>query len=222
MPDITTETSLRGWGWGAEALPQTLGEETQPGSSVRNLLFRRSSLSSRRQGGCFTRGCSLLLEGSVGSQCELRTQDHTPKCRKAAPPRPCRAAGRHRTRRPGPPGPRRQQTAAPHALPAGHTQARPRLRRAASTDVGWCPDGGRQGREAGSSPSADGPLQSPRALRLRGPPGPAPGPPARDPDSLWELPVLPASAAARTRRGGTTLPDSEWEREQGRGREKTG
>lgn len=149
--------------------PQILGEVTQPGSSVRNILFLRSSLISSRQGDALPTGYSLFLEGSVGSQCELRTQDHTPKMQESSP------AAAMQSRRPPPhaqawPSGSPPDTSRPrphHAFPAGDIQAHRWLWREASMDLGWCPDGGRQVERGGKQPQrTDGPLQSPRALSL--------------------------------------------------------
>lgn len=69
------------------------------------------------------------------------------------------------------------------------------------------------------------PLQSLQAVNVCGLPCPALWPQRRNPDSLWKPPELLASAAATTRwpgPSGMALPDSEWGRQQGRGREKKG
>lgn len=87
-----------------------------------------------------------------------------------------------------------------------------------------CWEAGKERREAALAHGSSSPKSAscPSGCGL---PCPAPWPQKQNPDSLWKLQALLASGAAMTRWSGPSgmaLPDSEWRREQGRGREKRG
>lgn len=100
------------------------------------------------------------------------------------------------------------------------TQAHQKLWQGTSMEVNWCPHKGEnsQNKVGSSLPYMEVPLQSLQAVSVWTTLS-IPWPQKWNPDSLWKLLTLLASAAATTRwmgPSGMALPDSEWRREQGR------
>lgn len=181
VPEITIETSLETWTF-----------LDHPSPEVNRVL---SGLQMRQPS-----GYSQLLTGSVGTQCILKTQDHTPAMQEssrtivhAQPPASTTHAGLLLLLVLAGHGP---TMLSPLETPQAHQW----LWQETSMDIKRCADGGRRERQAGRSPAHG--RSSPKPARgqpVCGLPGPAPRPQKQNPDSLWKLPALLASAAAMPR-----------------------